>query len=129
MTLERNPLPGDRVVDAFLRLLAIRILYVLAGKVAVNFPGSTRAAPSRIVFLDLLQTKLFREGDRGLFPFTVQWKTWEVAIRPVLEDPDLQLKVVNNREILHLERYEEIVQDIEARLEIQFRDVGLLPTS
>lgn len=125
--LVRNPLSGDDVVDINLRLLATRLLYVLAGKACVHFPQSTRAAPSLKVFVDLVNTSMFREGDRGLFSFTVGWKTWEIGIKPVLQDEALQLRVANNRERLHLRHYDEMIEHIRALLEIQFREVGLLP--
>ena len=125
--LERNPISGGGTVDLNLRLLATRLLYVLAGKASVTFPSSTRAAPSIKVFVDLLNTSMFREGDRALFSFTVGWKTWEIGIKPVLQDEALQLRVANNRERLHLQHYEEMIEHIQALLEIQFRAVGLLP--
>lgn len=70
--------------DKVVRRLAIGCLYLLARKAIPDFPGSTRASPSRIVFVNLAWGEPLRQEDRALFPLRVHWDIWDKVVVPIL---------------------------------------------
>lgn len=70
--------------DKMVRRLAIGCLYLLARKAIPDFPGSTRAAPSQIVFVSLAWGEPLRQEDKIQFPMRVPWYIWQRVVVPIL---------------------------------------------
>lgn len=70
--------------DKMVRRLAIGCLYLLARKAIPDFPGSTRASPSQIVFVNLAWGEPLRQEDRIQFPMRVPWYIWQRVVIPIL---------------------------------------------
>ena len=64
--------------------LAVGVVYLLYKRATTNFPSSTRAHPSYLVYVQRSATSELRPGDRAYFPFQVTWFIWEECIVPVL---------------------------------------------
>ena len=72
------------IVDSEIRRLAVGCLHVLHGRAALDFPGSTRAAPSLWVHVALGATGPLDPGYVVWFPFRVWWKVWQLGAVPVV---------------------------------------------
>jgi len=64
--------------------LAVGVVYLLYKRAVLNFPSSTRAHPSYLVYVQRSATPELRPGDKVYFPFQVSWFIWEECIFPVL---------------------------------------------
>jgi len=73
--------------------ISVGCLYILADRAVIDFPGSTRAAPSDYAVVSRSPGPLLREGDAVLFPFRVFWDIWEGAVVPTLNDPEVQIRI------------------------------------
>jgi hypothetical protein len=106
--------------------LAIACLHVLFNLAHVDFPLSTRSAPSYKVYVRA-HAPLLRSGDIVYFPQVLDWRRWKNAVLPVLQDdmwaPSMP---VNNRRIMQ-ERYTEAVLLLEQALLQSFQMAGYLP--
>lgn len=67
-----------------IRRLSIGCLYLLVRKAIPDFPGSTRSAPSQIVFVNLAWGEPLRPEDRIQFPMRVPWNIWHRVVVPIL---------------------------------------------
>ena len=119
----------EEVVDRNLRLMSIRVLYLLAGRATPEFPTSTRAHPSYKVVVNRLQTSLYREGHRSLFPWAIASSVWHRVIVPLLGDETLQVALENNAADLSLGNIEVVVGKISTKLEAQLEAEGFLPVT
>lgn len=119
----------EAVIDRNLRLMAIRVLYLLAGRATPEFPTSTVAHPSYQVVVNRLQTSLYREGHRSLFPWAIASPVWHRVIVPILGDEKLQTDLENNAADLSLGRIEDVVGRISVKLEAKLESEGYLPES
>lgn len=65
--------------------IALGCIYILADRAEVDFPGTTRAAPSEFVVVSRNAKAPLREGDSQFFPFQVPWDLWQNVVVPLLE--------------------------------------------
>lgn len=115
------------VVGTVLRPLAIGCLYRLTGFGWAHFPTTSRSSPSRWVYIVPSHLPLLREGDEAIFPISIDWRRWEYAVVPVLEDPRWSFELpINKRRVLQ-ERYAEFVDLLERALIQSFKAAGYLP--
>jgi len=120
-----------------LRQIAVGCFYLLTNKATLYFPGSDRSKPSRTVVVDMATSGPYRDSDRTYFPFKLGWAVWHEAIVPVLENKDVQvivrenpsLRVHQNKILVTLELYDELVQKIEAYLLASLAEWGYIPES
>jgi hypothetical protein len=117
----------EEIITQGTKVWGIILLYVLAGKACVTFPGATRSKPSYRVHVALGLTGLYRESDRKHFPVEVHWKIWNEQILPVLGDPSLQLTVPVNKARLCPSQIDDLICQYAGMVEAQFRNNGVLP--
>ena len=119
-----------------IKQIATGCLYLLTNKATLHFPGSDRSKPSREVVVDMATMGPYRSSDRTYFPFKLGWAVWHEAIVPVLESKDVQVIVVDNpslrvhqnKILISLELYDELVRKIEAYLLDSLVAHGYLPS-
>lgn len=82
-----------------LKRLTIGCLHLLAGRASLEFPGSTRAAPSTKVTVLLVPPGPLQSEDAVWFPFTVSGDYWHKVAAPVLKDPGIQALLLGTRDV------------------------------
>jgi hypothetical protein len=107
--------------------LAVGCAYVLIESAFLVFPTSDPAKPSRWVRIMKGSGAYLRPGDDAYVPQSVNWKVWQRAVVPVLENETLGArKPLNRYQINHL-MFEDYVRAIEGWLLASFREQGFLP--
>lgn len=121
----------EQIIEQNLYIWGVRVLYLLAGRALVNFPGGNRAHPSREVYVDLARGAVLpgRTGDQAYFPFRVHWRVWQEQIIPILGDSANQLTVAVNQTRLAPLQIEDLVKQYAGLVEQIFREGGLIPPS
>jgi len=121
--------------DAGLVRLAEGCVHLLAENATLEFPSSTRAAPSRMVTVALTPKGPMWGGAAKAFPFQVPWNVWQQAVVPVLEDTQHQIRhgdgTVNSYNVDLVERraWDDLVGRMVGALVDSFQTQGFLPTS
>lgn len=117
-----------------IRQIAVGILHLNLGKAILDFPGSTKAHPSRWVVISLTTGGSLDGRFRQYFPFKVIWHLWEDVVVPVLQDPTYQvitrtedLRNQINQQSLWDGDYNTLLARIEEGIVTQMQVVGLLP--
>lgn len=64
--------------------IALGCIYILADRAEVDFPGTTRAAPSEWVVVSRNVKPPLHSGDNHFFPFKVPWDLWQNVVVPIL---------------------------------------------
>lgn len=118
---------GITTTSGPLSALAIACFYVLVGRANVRFPFTTRSKPSELVRVERASFNLLRAGDYLVFPQIVDWRRWDTAVVPVLEDPALQPLTGINTLRLQREAFDEYLVRIQDLLLQSFRAAGFLP--
>jgi len=116
------------------RQIAVGILHLNLGHAVMDFPGSTRAHPSRWAVVSLSAKGPLESQFRRYFPFQVIWHLWELVVVPVLQDPEYQvitrtgsLRNQINDQSLELRDYNTLLGKIEEGIVLQMQVVGILP--
>lgn len=123
------PQTTEEIITRDMKVWGVILLYVLAGKAHVDFPGASRSRPSMRVHVSLGSTSLFRDGDRKYFPVEVHWKIWNYQILPLLKDPALQLTVPVNKVRLVPGQIDDLICQFAGVVEAKFREDGVLPAA
>lgn len=104
-------------------LLAAPVLFILMGKAEVHFPDSSVAAPSGFVHVSR-KGKAFGLRYLPRFPVTVQWKQWDVAVVPVLQDPRFDVRSPLNRRAIDDGNLRDLINKIGLALKQSFEAAG-----
>lgn len=103
-------------------MLAIPVLYLLAGQAEAVFPHTRTASPSEKVVItrkgEMKRTPLCH------FPVMVPWDQWEEAVVPVLEDGVLAVRAPLFKAALQDGRIETWVNLIGRKLRASFESAG-----
>lgn len=117
-----------------IRRLAVGVLHINVSKALLDFPGTTRAHPSRWVIVNLAYGGPLEESFRQYFPFKVIWYLWEDVLVPVLEDPAYQVMTSTgslrnqiNLQSLRDKDYETLLSRIEGGIVLKMQEKGYLP--
>ena len=122
------------ISEGDIHVMAVGCFYINVQKAAIDFPKTTRAAPSRHVVVYPSAGRLIRGGDQVYFPFRVQWQVWHQVVLPVLRDPRYQFwdphtgkEVALNMALLRLEEYDAVVRMYADALTAKFQEEGFIP--
>jgi len=107
--------------------LAIGCFYLLLDMARVQFPSSSRSAPSQKVWVFQKAPTLLRPGDAALFPLVVDWRRWNRAVVPVLKDERWSPLIPINNQRVAQGSYSEFIALLEGSLLQSFKDAGYLP--
>lgn len=113
--------------------LATGVLHLLLGKVALEWPTSTRAHPSFYVHVGLVPNGALYPRALLEFPFQVRWDIWDRAVAPLLNDEGIQFtsplggKNWKNVSLLDLEDYDTLLAAIKGLLVESLKATGYLP--
>lgn len=126
VTDSRQPLINRTGVEGSFWSLAIACAYLLLGEADVVFPSSAREKPSREARIVKTFGAYLRGGDASAFPQIVDWRVWDRAIVPVLEDGAVQALAPINRT---LSTFDEYVRLLEGHLLRSLKEQGFIPQS
>ena len=122
------------VKEEDIEAIAVGCLYILMGKGSVSFPGSDRAHPANRVTISRGTGSILRDGDGGIFPFSVPWDIWQSSVVPVLRDQAVQVKTGNggrnflNQRLVWLGEWDSLLDQIRAALRRKLEANGYIPT-
>ena len=109
-----------------LEMVAVGCLHLLTGRGLLDFPGSTRAGPSRFVQIGLGHSSSLNSAWRKWFPIQIRGPFWHRVVVPILEDFERSKVVID-----YLESSGEmgdLVSILQDRLLLKAQEEGYLPT-
>src|SRR4051812_43869990 len=121
------------VTQPDIRRMAVGCVYLFLERATLEFPGTTRAAPSESVWVNRTHAAPIVDGETRNFPFSVRWDLWENAVAKVLGDGALRTSIVRSLRSnvtggLRVDPivYAEVVGRVEMSLIQALRDTGYL---
>lgn len=113
----------------FMKNLAVGCFYILRGQAEPLFPFAVVGSPSKTVRVVRTALRLRRPGDEAYFPIHVDWKIWNNAVVPILEDERFQFehKVVSDYWMSSEDKIAQFIKNLEEALVESFQEKGYLP--